>query len=232
MPFQVANPFDTEKRIDILVQDLPEGWKAEVDHAWVTLPARGRQTLNLTVTPKPDAPGCTSVALDVHGMVLVDDFIQPYAGFTPVIHLANPIKFQVATEPDRKERRTIVRGCTMPSVPNSEIALILRDPHGHDSVVFTSTDAQGCFQHSLLVPPNEPWTVRPYFRGNECHAPTEGDPVPLDRPTGGGSAPDGSSPPSPAKGCCAIVVALLVLILLILLRLWRLAACANRDRRS
>src|SRR5262249_19872211 len=36
IPIDVANPFDSEKRIDIRVEGLPAGWKADIDHMWVT----------------------------------------------------------------------------------------------------------------------------------------------------------------------------------------------------
>lgn len=188
IPVDIANPFATEKRIDVRVEGLPEGWRADVDHTYVTLPAGGRKTVNLVVTPKPDAPQCTSATLNVYGVVLLDDYIQPYGGITPVIHLANPIHFRYAVKATEQGGGWIVEGCTAPAKPNSEIALIVRDVFGHDSVVFSTTDASGCFHQFVLGPPVGPWSVRPYFKGDDCNAPTEGEPrevIPRDGGFGG-----------------------------------------------
>jgi hypothetical protein len=219
IPVDIANPFDTHKRIDVRVEDLPEGWKAEIDHRWVALDSEHRKLVNLTVTPKPDAPQCTSVTLNVYGVVLLDDYIQPYGGITPVIHLANPIDFRVTVEPDREKKQTVAQGCTMPPKPNTEIALILSNPAGHDTVVFTKTDASGCFHQIVNVPPTEAWTVRPYFKGDDCNAPTEGKPVDVSRPGDGGEPGNGTHGDGPCatSWCCWIMIGLLVLALILLI---------------
>jgi len=193
IPIVVANPFDSEKRIDIRVEGLPAGWRADIDHTWVSVQSKARKTVNLVVTPKPDAPQCTAVRLNVYGVVLLDDYIQPYGGITPIIHLANPIAFRWTAKPSEQRGSFAIEGCTAPPKPNSEIALILSDASGHDSVVFTRTDASGCFRQIVNVPLTGPWTLRPYFRGDDCNAPTEGDPKPLD-PSGsnGGSGSNGN----------------------------------------
>ncbi len=193
IPIVIANPFDSEKRIDVRVEGLPTGWRADIDHMWVTLASKARTTVNLVVTPKPDAPQCTSVTLNVYGVVLLDDYIQPYGGITPIIHLANPITFRWSAKPDDQRGGFIIDGCTAPPKPNSEIALILSDSAGHDTVVFTRTDGSGCFHQPVNVPPTGAWTLRPYFRGDDCNAPTEGDPRPLD-PSGSTGNGDGNNP--------------------------------------
>jgi hypothetical protein len=186
IPIDVANPYDDPKRVTIRVEGLPAGWKADIDHRWVDLAGKQRKLLSLAVTPRPDAPACTTVTLNVYGVMLLNDYEQRYGGITPVIHLANPIGFRVSTKPLQREGDGFaVNGCTMPPQPNSEIALILQDNAGNDHVTFVQTDATGCFQTVVHVPPDRgPWTVRPYFKGNDCNAPTEGTKTPLD-PTGG-----------------------------------------------
>jgi hypothetical protein len=214
IPIDVANPFTTEKRIDLRVEGLPKGWKADIDHIWVTLPSIGRKLLNLVVTPKPDAPECTSVTLNVYGVVLLDDYIQPYGGITPVIHLANPITFRmsVVAESERIGGWT-AQGCTAPPKPNTEIALIEADMSGHDTVVFTKTDGSGCFRQSLNAPSSGPWTVRPYFKGDDCNAPTEGPRLSVGSQVGGGIT---------FLCCWVIIVLLLLALVLLVIILWLL----------
>lgn len=211
IPIDVANPFEEHRRIDVRVEGLPTGWKADIDHMWVGLDAKHRKLVNLVVTPKADAPQCTTVALNVYGVVLLDDYIQPYGGITPVIHLANPIGFRTSVEPNREKKGAVVHGCTTPPKLNTEIALILTDPSGHDSVVFTKTDASGCFDQIVNVPATDAWTVRPYFKGDDCNAPTEGKPVGFGPPTGNGG---GTLSPSQ---CCQTTVTLLLLIFLVVI---------------
>ncbi|MFZ1221014.1 MAG: hypothetical protein WAO00_17100, partial [Chthoniobacterales bacterium] len=220
IPIDVANPFPAEKRIDLRVEGLPKGWKADIDHTWVKLPSNGRKIVNLVVTPKPDAPQCTSATLNVYGMVLLDDYIQPYGGITPVIHLANPITFQMVAEPDRERTKEwVARGCTTPPKPNAEVALIVADPSGHDTVTFTKTDASGCFRQILKVPPTAAWTVRPYFKGDDCNAPTEGQPV-----NGGpGVTSHGNGGGIPDSLCCRLIIGLLLMgLILLVIILWLL----------
>lgn len=223
IPIVVANPFDSTKRIDIRTEGLPQGWKADIDHLWVMIEAKARKTVNLVVTPKANAQQCTTVTLNTYGVVLLDDYIQPYGGITPIIHLANPITFKTSLEGGRQLRvdelsTTKFRGCTAPSKPNAEIALILRDSGAHDTVAFTKTDANGCFAQKINVPPTGAWTVRPYFKGDSCSAPTEGDPVQLPGASGGGN---GLWDSSSAARCCIVTVILLLIIIVLLVLIIR-----------
>ncbi len=222
IPITVANPFDTQKRIDIRTEGLPDGWKADVDHMWVSVGSKQRKIVNLTVTPKPDAPQCTTVTLNTYGVVLLDDYIQPYGGITPVIHLANPITLRTTLHEGRKQGTSTFAGCTAPPKPNTEIALILKDPVGHDTVVFTKTDANGCFDQIVNVPPTGAWSVRPYFKGDDCSAPTEGKPTEI--PSSGENSGSGGfgSFRDEARCCLVTVILLLVIIALLILVLRRL----------
>lgn len=219
IPITVSNPFDTPKRIDIRTEGLPAGWKADIDHTWVTLGSKQRKVVNLSVTPKPDAPQCTSVTLNTYGVVLLDDYIQPYGGITPVIHLANPITFRTSLNQGREGNTSTFAGCTAPTKPNTEIALIVKDPVGHDTVVFTKTDANGCFDQIVNVPPTGAWSVRPYFKGDDCNAPTEGPPTEL--PSSGGGGGNGGPWGGSVSRCCAITIFLLLIILLLLILILR-----------
>jgi hypothetical protein len=208
IPIDVANPFDAPKRIDVRVEGLPEGWKADIDHTWVTLASKHRKIVNLLVTPKPDAKQCTAVTLNTYGVVQLDDYIQPYGGITPVIHLANPINFRFSLEKDRRDK-PVVHGCTVPTKENTEIALIVNDGLGHDTVFFTKTDPAGCFNGTVSVPATKAWSVRPYFKGDDCSAPTEGKPIRSD----GSSTGDEPN----CAWYCDWRFALLALVLLLLL---------------
>lgn len=191
IPMDVANPFPEAKRVDIQVAGLPAGWRAKVEHLWVNLDARGRKMVQATITPPANAPECTAATLNVYAQTRIDDFIQPYSGFTPVIHLANPIKFRNTVERlDDPNRRGIVgyrvSGCTIPAQANTEIAIQLEGPGGQTTVVFVTTDAAGCFNTVVTFPFPGEWRVRTYFRGSKCNAPTESDPTSVQVPPGGG----------------------------------------------
>jgi hypothetical protein len=193
IPLDVANPFPETKRVDILVTNLPHGWRAKVANSWVTLDPKGRKFVQATIIPNPTDSECTKATLNVYGQTRIDDFIQPYSGFTPVIHLANPIQFRMSVENvgNTKEATGVsrsfrVRGCTLPAQPNSEIALQLELPGGPTHVVFTQTDAAGCFDKVVNFPTDGNWKVVAYFPGNACKAPTESQPTPVTVGTGGG----------------------------------------------
>lgn len=193
IPIDVANPFEEQKQVFIEVAGLPTGWRAKVEKRWVMLDARGRKMVQATIIPPSDAPECTTVALNIYGQTRIDDFIQPYGGITPVIHLANPIKFRnsvqkLGQDPTRGGVASTyqVSGCTSPAQPNSEIAIELEGPTGQTTVVFTTTDASGCFNKTVTLPTGGNWKVRTYFRGSKCNAPTESDPTPVVAPGPGG----------------------------------------------
>jgi len=193
IPMDVANPFPERKRVDIQVAGLPAGWRAKVENLWVMLDARGRKMVQATITPPANAPECTVAALNVYAQTRIDDYIQPYSGFTPVIHLANPIKFRNSVEKLGDNRRGIVAyrvsGCTTPAQPNTEIAIQLEGPGGQTTVVFVTTDASGCFSKDVTFPFAGNWNIRTYFAGSKCNAPTESEPTPVTVPQGGGFNP-------------------------------------------
>lgn len=177
----VANPFDEEKQIYIEMSGFPEGWKASIDQTWVLLPPFGRKQLEVVVTPNPDAPRCKTATLNIWGEALLGDAWQPYSGVTSNITLANPITFQLWGKPIDEYEHS-VSGCTAPAQPDTEIALILRKGGGEEQVVFATTDAYGCFTTVVTLPDTEPWSVRPYFRGDDCDAATEGKGITLNAP--------------------------------------------------
>jgi hypothetical protein len=189
IPMDVANPFAEIKRVDIQVDDLPVGWRATVEHQWVMLDPRERKLVHATITPPRDAPECTKATLNVYAQTRIDDYIQPYGGFTPVIHLANPIKFRNSVDrqpnPNRpNEINYVVSGCTIPAQRNTEIAIQLERSAGETSVVFVTTDAGGCFNKTITFPEPGDWNLRTYFAGSKCNAPTESEPTPVKVPEG------------------------------------------------
>jgi hypothetical protein len=191
IPLDIANPYDVEKKIYIQADGFPEGWTATSDHQWVLLPPKGRKLVNFTITPKPDAKRCSSAQINIWGQALLGDAWQPYAGVTANVTLGNPIGFQISSKKINRFTHE-VSGCTAPPQPNTELTLILQDENGHDHVVFTTTDASGCFTQTVTLPDTQPWTVRPFFKGDACDAPTEGKPIPLN-PSGGGGNDGGGN---------------------------------------
>jgi hypothetical protein len=195
IPLDVANPLPETRRVDIEIAGLPQGWKGKIEKRWVTLGPKGRIFVNATIIPKPDAPECTTAVLNIYGLIRIDDFIQPYSGFTPIIHLANPIQFKVSVDQTEVGRENFgntyrVHGCTFPAQPNSEIAIEYEDPFGQTHVTFAQTDANGCFDKVISFPTNGNWTVRTYFPGSTCKAPTESEPIPVSvNGTGQGRGP-------------------------------------------
>jgi len=186
-PIRAANPLDVPKRVYLELQGLRPGWTARLGSRWVDLKAKEVKTIDVTITPPPDAPECTKSRLELHGLMQLDDFIQPYGGLNPVIHLANPIRFgrlEVGAvdekKPDRRQPTYGVRGLTVPSIPNAEIAIILAEPGGDDRVVFARTDAEGAFATQFEAGRPGRWTARAYYAGDDCHAPTEGSAVGFD----------------------------------------------------
>lgn len=237
LPVRVANPYDEAKRIDLEIAGLEPGWTARVEKKWLTLNAKGLQTLDVGITPPADAPRCTRLKLDLYAMTQIDDYIQVYGGVNPIIHLANPVKFeklhvrtgrdtstQIAKLPtDSGQYGYWIAGTMHPALVGAEIAVIATGPSGRYSVYFTRTDAGGGFERNIPVDETGAWSVQTYYAGDDCNAPTESDGIRFQASVAGvsdsGMAGD---------RCCRIVVLLLLLVLLGLLVLYaqmrRLAA--------
>jgi hypothetical protein len=176
----VANPFEQAKRVDLEIRGLRQGWKARVDHKWVMLRPKGLKRVHVTVIPPAGADPCEKLKLDVYGLMQIDDFIQAYGGFNPIIHLANPIQFPEFTvhpldqpKPPPGTWRFRVSGLTKPALSKVEIAVILTDIRGKHRIVFLQTNASGAFQGDLTVDVKGPWTAQAYYAGDDCNAPTE-----------------------------------------------------------
>ena len=180
-PVRLANPFAEPKTAHLEISGLKTGWKAHVDKKWVALAPYETKIVNVTITPPPGAPPCTKVELDIHGMIQIDDFIQTYGGISPIIHLADPIKFQRLTltrveQQDMKEKGDYeLKGLTYPAVANREIAVILYRPDGTHHVIFTKTDGTGFFRKRFNAEAAGRWRYQVYYAGDDCHAPTESD---------------------------------------------------------
>lgn len=237
IPVRVANPFKETKRVDLEINGLETGWKASLANKWVMLDPKSFKTVDVTITPPPDAPPCTSLMLDVYGMTQIDDFIQVYGGLNPIIHLADPISFEkvrvgrVPRDPDDRTPAVAgnvhrFSGVTAPVLKQAEIAIIVTDPKGEDEVYFTTTDDLGAFDADF--PTNQPgtWTVYAYYAGDDCNAPTEGDPITIEVPVAGGTSGNGGggAPPTDTRWCswcCWISIILLLLVLIALIVIWR-----------
>jgi hypothetical protein len=184
IPIDVANPFDDPRRVDIEVGGLPPGWRAELDHKWIQLAGKEDRIVEARIIPPEGAPECTTAVLDVYGLMQIDDFIQVYGGMTPIIHLANEIRFRMdvtEVQLEGQENSLVygyrITGCTIPPQANTQIAIELVGPGGTRFVHHVTTDAQGCFDTFVQLPLAGTWTAQAYFPGNECKAPTESDPI-------------------------------------------------------
>jgi hypothetical protein len=182
-PVRMANPFDEPKTAYLEISGLQTGWKAHFDKRWVELAPYEVKIINVTITPPPDAQPCTKVELNVYGLIQIDDFIQTYGGLSPIIHLANPIKFQrlslmpVEKQDPKFRGQYDVQGLTVPVIANREIAVILRKPDGTDQVVFATTDGTGFFRKRFTADTPGEWRYQLYYAGDDCHAPTETQPT-------------------------------------------------------
>lgn len=200
-PVRVANPFDGPRRIDLEPAGLGAGWSVRFENKWVEVEPETYRTVEVTVTPPPDAERCTKRTLDLYAMTRIDDYIQTYGGVNPIIHLANPIRFQrlEVVSPGRLLNTVAysaptpsvyrLSGVTEPALGDVEIAVIVTDPLGRDLVYFGRTDATGAFDVSFPAFWPGRWRAYPYYAGDDCNAPTEGDRVPFDIPLPGSSVP-------------------------------------------
>lgn len=199
-PMRVANPFTTPKRVDLEINGLRTGWKAQFSNKWVMLGPQEIKTVNVTIIPPADAPPCTKATLDIYGLMQIDDYIQVYGGINPIIHLANPIKFlrlQVICNDQEKPKIAAVQqpdqkicqvtGLTEPPVKNAEISLIFTDSQGNYKIVFVRTDGTGKFTGTFAPDAPGIWTMQPYYAGDDCHAPTEGPTITVTLPPIAGS---------------------------------------------
>lgn len=227
---RVANPFKEPKRVDLEINGLQPGWKAHFANKWVQLEPKTFKTVQVAITPPPDAERCTRLDLDVYGMTQIDDFIQVYGGLNLIIHLANPIEFHKLSlrprreDPDAKVPTNqtgqlyLITGVTSPVLKQAEIAVIVTSPQGQDKVYFTTTDDNGFIDASF--PANQPgtWIAYTYYAGDDCNAPTESRPVSVDVSVAGAT----TDRPWPwCWWCCVITIILLLFILAILILMFR-----------
>ena len=227
LPVRVANPFKVPKRVDLEINGLQPGWKAHFANKWVELEPKTFKTVQVGITPPPDAERCTKVETDVYGMTQIDDFIQIYGGLNPVIHLANPIEFHKLSVrlqrhdphrkvPNNRTGRYRITTVTSPVLKQAEIAVIVTNPQGEDKVYFTRTDDSGFIDADF--PANQPgtWTAYTYYAGDDCNAPTESPPVSIDVSVSGGITDQ------PWRWwCCVITIILLLFILAFLILILR-----------
>ncbi len=183
IPVKIVNPFETPKKVWLEIFGLKEGWKVRFENKWVSLEPLGKKIVNVTITPPPDADRCTKVKLDIQAYIQIDDFIQPYGGINPIMHLADPIKFLrfKVTEIPQKDpgegKLFRVIGITQPTIVNKEIALIMTGPDDKHEILFLHTNGNGQFNGTFPATKIGRWRAQAYYAGDDCNAPTESDSI-------------------------------------------------------
>jgi len=183
IPIKVVNPFEEPKRVWLEIFGLKEGWKARFENKSVSLEPLGKKIVNVTITPPHDADRCTKVKLDIQGYIQIDDFIQPYGGINPIIHLADPIKFlrfkvvEIPQEDPQKGKLFRAIGITQPKIVNKEIAIIMIGPDDRHEILFLHTNDNGQFNGTFSATKFGKWRAQAYYAGDDCNAPTESDSI-------------------------------------------------------
>lgn len=163
---EVRSPFTIWKKVDLLVQGLPEGWHAVVDKAWVWLPGKGAAPSRTVIyndiqTPWGEHRNYPRLALPrVEGWTDYLDRYEPIGGIlAPVRAVKKVNKIDLGLEAGGGT--IYVWGKLIPSVANVGIAIEVTDEHGHRFIVHAQTDHNGAFS-AQAGDPGRPLAPGPY----------------------------------------------------------------------
>jgi hypothetical protein len=171
----VRSPFTVWRKVDAVVRDLPAGWHAVVNHAWLWTAPKGTQELEVVMWTDLHAPYDFTPAyirqirngewrvpdralIRIEGWTTFDHRYLPIGGFLADIKAnrkVDDIEFGVDVAGDR----VLISGCLKPAIADVPITVEITDERDMRMYLYTATDQRGCFdlsQHrEARLPPGE-----------------------------------------------------------------------------
>ncbi len=145
----VRSPFTIWRKVDLLVRDLPLGWHAVIDKAWVWLEGKGSRPVRAVIwTDRDSAAGeeqdIPALALPrVEGWTNHDHLVVPIGGILAPVRAVKRVGLDINSEPGGD--RIIIYGCLTLPVSGVTITLEVLSETGQKWYFYGVTNAQGCY---------------------------------------------------------------------------------------
>jgi hypothetical protein len=155
--FQVHNPYGDTVPVLFRVDGLPPGWTYTLVPDRPVLAPRSSTTAQVTLQPAEGYPLCSREQVTLTTWApRVDTLKRVGGGITLAVELKSPAAVDAATRLDCKAQgfaaavrgascSLVTQGCTVPGLPNTQVAIVYTAPDGSTSVRYVTTDAAGCY---------------------------------------------------------------------------------------
>lgn len=177
IPLAVRNPLNEPSLVWIHLEGVPQGYKVQLPHHWVYLPAMGHKEMEAIVITLDDIENTQRSVLDLSvtgdiphsygdlvGGVYPASRALPIGGFVAKIRPKHRIKLEISQDRERTTSTAIgVKGAMIPGYTDQPVLVVLEGPTGIVSGQTVKTDAQGGFLASfdLTQPPFGGTTQQP-----------------------------------------------------------------------
>lgn len=160
---QVRSPFTIWRRVDSIIDSLPPGWHAVVNHQWVWTAPRGAQPLEVVMWTDLNAPYDftppymregqkeewevpTRAFIRIEGWTTFDHRYVPIGGILADITANRAVDIEFGV--DVGDDRIFANGCLAPPVADVPITVEVTDAGGRQRYLYATTDQRGCFEIS------------------------------------------------------------------------------------
>jgi hypothetical protein len=163
---EVRSPFSVWKKVDLLVKDLPVGWHAVVDRAWVWVEGKGSRPIRVVMWTDLNTLVGEGKQIPKEAFPRVEGWTDLQHRYIPIGGILAPVravkKVRFGWEVTHVQGRIHVIGVLSPPVPKVTIAIEVTDEHGGARLFHVDTDATGHFE---LKPQDQPvpWPKGTYF---------------------------------------------------------------------
>ncbi|HEY9218107.1 MAG TPA: hypothetical protein VIO94_08660, partial [Phenylobacterium sp.] len=146
---QVRSPFTVWRKVDLLVQDLPDGWHAVVDRSHVWLPGKGAAPVRAVIWTDLGAPWARDKRIvplakpRVEGWTDFTDRYLPIGGILAPVKAVKKVVLEIVHEASRSG--IYVGGHLTPAVANVPIVIEITDETGDVVRLYATTNAGGTF---------------------------------------------------------------------------------------
>ena len=202
--YNLTNPYDREALFYFRAHGVPKGWQVELGPRKIRLNPGERMVGVATITPPKDAEVCTSQRIQITSWTGRGDTLINVGGAAVQVDLRRPVAITLEADAGRctkkdveilvkeaKKRgekidveratkrcgRMVVKGCTVPPLPNQQIILKYVDPLGNVTFHTVTTDANGCFEDFMVSVTGGTWQVTAEYPGGKCEAPGSAGPI-------------------------------------------------------
>lgn len=237
--FSVENPYNEEITVFFKLDGLPPSWSYILSPERLIIPANGVGGAQITLQAHDAAPLCSTEEITINAYTPRVDTLKQLGGITLHTALKNPADITIQSwsqcgAVDKKYSQYLThmeqqptacaiytQGCTDPSLPNTQVAIVYTAPDGSKQVRYVTTDENGCYLDILPVGDTGLWQTQAVLEESDCREEAKTPKTPVEvEPIG----------PCSSWLCCVYYILFILAVIMMVLTLMTLISGSSTTR--